>query len=178
MGTKITESQICIVAAVASNRVIGNKGQNKLLWYLKEDLKHFRKLTIGCPLVMGRATFDTFLDGQLDGRTHFVVSHDPGARQLKGAVKWYRTLDLALSGADEYALKSEKPIMVIGGASIYEQTMPLASQLCITHISHEYIGDALFPDIDPAVWTRVSVRNFLSENPRFLIATYQRKAGR
>lgn len=128
---------ISIIAAVAKNRAIGF--QNKLLYWLPNDLKRFKVLTTGHTIIMGRKTFDSLPKGALPNRRNVVVSRT--VRELPGC-EVFPSLDEALahSSADE-------DIYIIGGASIYEQALPLADRLCLTEIDDTpQEADAFFPD--------------------------------
>jgi dihydrofolate reductase len=145
---------IVLIAAVAENGVIGRG--NALPWRLKSDMQHFRALTTGKPVVMGRKTYLS-IGKPLKGRTTVVVSRD-GNFTAPGIVVAPR-LDAALTAARGDALRRNVDTIVIaGGAEIYAQAMPLATQLAITHVHKHVDGDALFPPIDPRVW-RESARD-------------------
>jgi dihydrofolate reductase len=141
--------EIVLVAAVAQNGVIGRQGG--LPWRIKSDMQRFRALTWGKPAVVGRKTYFSFTRQPLPGRTNIVVSR---ARDfaLPGAIV-AASLAAALEVARGDALRrASDAIMVLGGADIYAQAMPLANRLEITHIHAQCAGDAVFPAIDPAVW--------------------------
>jgi dihydrofolate reductase len=139
---------IILIAAVAENGVIGRG--NALPWRLKSDMQHFRALTMGKPVVMGRKTFLS-IGKPLKGRTTVVVSRDP-AFTLPGIVV-APSLDAALAAARGDALRRNiDTIVVAGGAEIYAQAMPLATQLAVTHVHRRVDGDAYFPAIDPKLW--------------------------
>ena len=127
---------------MARNRVIGNKGA--LPWHLPEDLKRFRSLTMGHPIIMGRKTHES-IGRPLPGRRNIVVSHN---RQLViDGVETAPSLQAALDmvgGADE--------VFVIGGQQIYQATLPLADRIELTRIDSDFEGDVLFPEIDPERW--------------------------
>jgi dihydrofolate reductase len=139
---------IILVAAVADNGVIGRQGG--LPWRLKSDMAHFRAITMGKPLVMGRKTY-TSIGGPLKGRTTIMVSRDrslavPGvlvAASLAAALDVARG-DALRRGADAIA--------VIGGADLYAQCMGLADRLLITHVHLCPTGETRFPTIDAATW--------------------------
>jgi dihydrofolate reductase len=139
---------IVIVAAIAENGVIGRG--NSLPWRLKSDLKHFRALTMGKPVVMGRKTYLS-LGRALPGRTTVVVSRAP-AFAAPGIVV-APSLAAALAAARGDALRrGATSLIVAGGAEIYAQTLPLASRLAITHVHKRSEGDVRFPAIDPTIW--------------------------
>ena len=143
---------IVLIAAVAENGVIGQGGT--MPWRLKSDMQHFRALTMGKPVVMGRKTWLSLSVKPLPGRTNIVVTRDvtftaPGAL-VAGS------LGVALEAARGDALRRGTDVMVIGGAEIYRQAMPLAGRLEITRIRMQPEGDTAFPPIDPAVWREAS----------------------
>jgi dihydrofolate reductase len=136
---------VTLVAAVAENSVIGREGG--LPWRLSSDLKRFKADTMGKPIVMGRRTWESFPNGALPGRLNIVVTRNrgynaPGAR-LAGSLA--EALGLAAAhGADEAA--------VIGGGEIFDQAMPIADRLIVTHVLAAIDGDTHFPAIDPQTW--------------------------
>ncbi len=136
---------ISLVAAMARNRVIGREG--RLPWNLPADLKNFRRLTLGRPVLMGRRTFES-LGRPLPGRDNLVLSRDPGFQSA--GVRVVRSLEEAL----ELAQGSEE-LMVIGGANLYAQALERARRLYLTLIHEDFPGDALFPGLDPAAWKPV-----------------------
>ena len=141
--------QIVLVAAVADNGVIGRGGT--MPWRLKSDMRHFRGLTLGKPVVMGRKTYLSLSIKPLPGRTSIVVSRD--AAFTAPGVLVARSLAAALEAARGDAMRrGADAVMVIGGADIYAQAMPFADRLEITQIHMKPEGDSVFPEIDPAVW--------------------------
>jgi dihydrofolate reductase len=165
---------IVLVAAIAENGVIGRG--NALPWRLKSDMQHFRALTMGKPVVMGRKTFLS-IGKPLAGRTTVVVSRDH-AFTAPGVVV-AASIDTALAVARGDALRrNADAIIVAGGAEIYAQVLSQASQLAITHVHKAVDGDARFPEIDLALW-REAAR---SEHPPaaedeapFAFVTYARQ---
>jgi dihydrofolate reductase len=140
---------LVIIAAVADNGVIGQGGA--MPWRLKSDMRHFRALTIGKPVVMGRKTYLSVSIRPLPRRTNIVVSRD--ANFAAPGVVVAPSLDRALEAARGDALRRRADaVMVIGGAEIYAQAMPLADRLEITQIHAAPEGDARFPAIDLAFW--------------------------
>jgi dihydrofolate reductase len=139
---------LVLIAAVAENGVIGRDGA--MPWRLKSDLQHFRRATMGKPVVMGRKTYRS-LFRPLAGRTTVVVTRDRGFSAPGVVVA--RTLEAALAAARGDALRRGTDIvMVAGGADIYAQTMPRADRLLVTLVHDRPTGDVAFPPIDPAVW--------------------------
>lgn len=144
----VTPVSLVLVAAVADNGVIGLAGG--LPWRLKSDMQHFRELTLGHPVVMGRKTFQS-VGQRLPKRTNIVISRD-GAFSAPGVLV-ASSLDAALEAARGDALRrGVDAVMVIGGADIYTQAMPLATRLEITRVHASPSGDALFPPIDATEW--------------------------
>ncbi|HRK25001.1 MAG TPA: dihydrofolate reductase [Beijerinckiaceae bacterium] len=139
---------LVMVAAVARNGVIGN--DNQLIWRLKSDLKHFRALTWGLPVIMGRKTYES-IGKPLPGRETIVVTREP-KRRIEG-VEIAHSIDEALFLAGNAMLRMGAPhAIVAGGADIYRAMMPKATRLEITEIALEPQGDALFPPIRREEW--------------------------
>jgi dihydrofolate reductase len=134
---------LSLIAAMARNRVIGI--HNQLPWHLPADLQHFKALTLGKPMIMGRKTWES-LPGLLPGRPHIVVSRDPHYH-AEGAQVAH-----SLAEAVERAGELGDEVMVIGGANLYAQALPLADRLYLTLVDIEPDGDAWFPAFDPADW--------------------------
>ena len=134
-------SQLTIIVATDAQRGIGIN--NTLPWKLPEDLAHFKRLTTGNPIIMGRKTFDS-IGRPLPNRRNIVITRNADWRhdgvETVGSVEAAVTL---LAGA---------PGFIIGGAEIYKQSLPLADQLIITEIAHTYDCDAFFPELDADVW--------------------------
>jgi dihydrofolate reductase len=147
----MTESviEIVLIAAIAADGVIGRGGT--MPWRLKSDMRHFRALTLGKPVVMGRKTYLSLSIRPLPGRTNIVVSRDPDF--TAPGVLVAASLAVALQAGRADALRrGAGAVMVIGGAEIYAQAMRLADRLEITRIHARIEGDARFPAIDPAAW--------------------------
>jgi dihydrofolate reductase len=134
--------RVYIVAAVAANGVIGARG--RLPWHIPEDLKHFKALTLGHPVIMGRRTWES-LGGALPGRENIVVTRRPGYEAPGASVAASLEAALALCAG-------EKVAFVIGGASLYAEALALASGLALTEIRREYDGDTHFPAWDRSLW--------------------------
>jgi dihydrofolate reductase len=164
---------ILLVAAVAENGVIGRG--NALPWRLKSDMQHFRALTMGKPVVMGRKTYLS-IGRPLKDRTTIVVSRDRGFTAPGIVVA--PSLDAALATARGDALRrNADAIVVAGGADIYAQAMPLATQLAITHVHKRIDGDAYFPAIDPNEWNecaRSEHEAVAEDEAAFAFVTYER----
>ena len=146
--------RVAMIAAMARNRVIGR--DNRLPWHLPEDLKYFRSMTWGKPIIMGRKTFES-LGRPLPGRTNIVVSGQSDL-ELAGA-RVTPSLDAALElAAAQAGLDGVDEIMVIGGATIYEQLIGRADRLYLTRVDAEPQGDAWFPQFNERQWRLVEER--------------------
>ena len=140
------------VAALADNRVIGD--DNRLIWRLKSDLKRFRALTMGRPLIMGRKTFQS-IGKALPGRHTVVLTRDPDFRAEGVAIA--RSLDQALAlGQDLARAHGADAVVIGGGADLYAQTLPLCERLYLTFVHAEPAGDALFPEFARSEWQQLA----------------------
>jgi len=167
---------ILIVAAVSDNGVIGRG--NKLPWRLKSDMQHFRALTMGKPVIIGRKTFLS-IGKPLAGRTTIVVSGDPNFA-APGIVA-APSLDAALAAAGGDALRrGANAIIVAGGAEIYAQALPLASRLVVTLVHKTVEGETRLPAIDPSIWREASREEHAAapeDDAPFAFVAYERVAG-
>lgn len=147
----MSSQSIIIIAAMARNRVIGANGG--LPWTLPADLKRYRALTMGKPMIMGRRTLDAI--GQvLDGRDSVVLSQDP-ARVMPGALH-ASSLEGALSLARASAgRRGVEAIAVVGGEAVFRQFLPMADQIELTIVDCAPEGDAFFPELDPTEWETI-----------------------
>nr|WP_232106316.1 dihydrofolate reductase [Pseudomonas mendocina] len=147
-----TTLPLSLIAALARNRVIGR--DNQLPWHLPADLKHFKAMTLGKPIIMGRKTWDS-LGRPLPGRLNIVVSRQPGLA-LEGA-EVFATLEAAIERADAWARAEDaEELMLIGGAQLYELGLAQADRLYLTRVGLEPDGDAFFPEIDESAWRMAS----------------------
>lgn len=167
--------QIVLVAAVARNGVIGQRG--RLPWHLKSEMAHFRSATLGKPVVMGRKTWSS-IGKPLAARTSIVVSRDP-AFAAQGAVV-APNIEKAFTVARGDALRrGTNEIAVIGGADIFRDTLVVADMLLISQVHLEPEGDTIFPPIDAAVWeetSRVEHPPGTDEEASFTVLMYTRRA--
>ena len=137
---------VSIVAAMSKNRVIGHR--NRLPWHLPADLAHLKGLTLNKPIVMGRRTWES-LPGLLPQRIHIVVTRNPSYR-AQGCI-------LVGSPAEAIAAAGSAPeLMVVGGAGIYRDMLPLARRMYLTLVATTLEGDAFFPDWDRACWHEIT----------------------
>jgi dihydrofolate reductase len=143
---------IIIIAAMAENNVIGK--DNALPWSLKADMVHFRELTMGCPCIMGRKTWESLPKRPLPGRLNIVISRSMSAEAVPGAVVFS-----SLEAAVRHCAGHEK-IFICGGAAIYREAFAAANKMELTLIRRHYEGDAFFPEIDPALWKKTGSVDF------------------
>jgi dihydrofolate reductase len=138
---------ISLIAAMAENGVIGKN--NQLPWHLPEDLKHFKKCTLGKPIIMGRHTFESINSKPLTGRHNIIMSRD--LAYLAPGCTVVHSIPEALKVVGEV-----EEVMVIGGSKIFELFLPLASRLYLTIVHELYTGDSYFPHVDWSQWKTVS----------------------
>ncbi|WP_159281349.1 type 3 dihydrofolate reductase [Rahnella variigena] len=132
---------ISLIAALATDRVIGM--ENAMPWHLPGDLAWFKRNTLNKPVIMGRKTFES-IGRPLPGRLNIVISSKPGEHE---GVTWVTSVDAALAAAGDV-----EEVMVMGGGRVYEQLLPKANRLYLTHIDAEVEGDTHFPDYQPDDW--------------------------
>ena len=134
----------CIIVAISDNNAIGR--DNQLLWHISEDLKFFKRTTLGCPVIMGRKTFES-IGRALPKRVNIVISRGFSTAEEVAVTS---SLEDAFKVAEETNLER---CFVIGGGQIYSQALPLVDSLIVTHV-HTVIEDAdtFFPEIDPVIW--------------------------
>ena len=139
---------LCLIVAAAANGVIGRNG--RMPWHLRAELRYFRQRTLGKPVIMGRKTFQS-IGKPLPGRHNIVITRDaafnaPGAEIVS-------SLDAAIAAALVAAATSNaSEIMVIGGADIFRQALPLAARVYLTRVDAHPTGDAVFPDLPEQQW--------------------------
>jgi len=140
--------KLSLIVAVSRNGVIGI--DNHLPWHLPEDLKYFKSVTMGKPLIMGRKTYDS-IGRPLPGRTNIVITRDPSwkAQGVEVAQSLETELQLGHSACE---VAGAEEIMVIGGEQIYRMTLPAADRLYLTQVDAEVEGDAFFPEVDFSQW--------------------------
>lgn len=146
--------KISLIVAMASNRVIGLNGA--MPWHLSADLKRFKRITLGSPILMGRKTFDA-IGRPLPGRENLIISRNPDYRRPGCRVF------ADIGGALEY-VNGCPEVFVIGGATLYEALLPRADYLYLTLIHREFAGDTYFPEFDYSAW-RVLERIEVADDP-------------
>lgn len=152
--------KIHLIVARGSNGAIGING--KMPWHIPEDLKHFRAVTMGCPVIMGRKTWDS-IGRPLPGRTNIVLTRNaeaefPGARRAA-------SLDEALALVPE-----AQTVFIIGGAQLYQQALSMVTSAWVTEIDAAPEGDAFFPDLPDSKWSRTVLRELPAEEDRPALA--------
>ncbi|MGE6528171.1 dihydrofolate reductase [Pseudomonas sp. NPDC077382] len=168
-----TSLPLAMIAALADDNVIGL--DNKMPWHLPADLKHFKAMTFGKPIIMGRKTWDS-LGRPLPGRLNLVVSRQANL-QLDGA-EAFTSLDAVLVRAEQWAREQDvDELMLIGGAQLYAQALGQAQRLYLTRIEASPAGDAFFPAFDEAEWQRVDSQAHPAEGevPAYRFETWQRR---
>lgn len=159
---------ISLIAAIAANNAIGK--QQELLCHLPNDLKRFKAITLGHTIVMGRRTFESLPKGALPGRTNVVITRQDDAAWDNTVVM--HSIDEAFEQADE------KEMFVIGGATLYEQTLDRANRLYLTHIHHEFPdADTYFPTINYDEWREIEREEHTADERHpydYTFVTYER----
>ncbi len=153
-----------LIVAIADNNAIGRN--NELLWHISEDLKFFKRTTSGCPVIMGRKTFES-IGRPLPKRTNIVISR--GFEAPDGVIvaasldEAYAAAEASVTSPDSCTFGAER-CFIMGGGQIYAQALPVMNRLIITHV-HTVIEDAdtFFPEIDPAVWTVASRSEIMTD---------------
>ena len=166
--------KFAIVVAAAKNGIIGK--DNRLLWRLKSDLRRFRSLTIGKPVIMGRKTYDS-IGKPLPDRTSIVVTRNPDFEQEGVIVA--ATIEQAIERAVTVAEKSGvEEIMIAGGSEVYRQMFPQTDRIYMTEVALEPDGDAFFPGIDPLQFRetkRVEHKAGIDDEAAFAFVDYARR---
>lgn len=150
--------KIALVAAMANNNVIGRN--NQMPWHMPADLAHFKQVTLGKTVIMGRKTFDS-IGRLLPGRRNIIISRQQAPKGL--AADWVHSVEDALA-----LVADQAEVMIIGGAELYKQLLPRANRLYLTHICLETEGDAYFPDYQSDTsWRQIESVEFAadSKNP-------------
>lgn len=164
---------VSLIVAKAANGCIGR--DNKLPWYLPNDLKYFKKTTFGKPIIMGRKTWES-LKGPLPGRANIVITRQENY-QADGA-KVVKTLDEAVALAGSIALiDGVDEVVIIGGAEIYAHALPRVTTMYVTEVHANVEGDAFFPDVDLAQWAECRREDFSALPPNeydYSFIEYQR----
>ena len=158
-------AELGLIFARTRNGVIGRQGQ--MPWHLPEDLAHFRQLTMGCPVLMGRKTWDSLPRKPLPGRVNVVVT-----RQLD----WKAEGALTAGSLGQATSGTSGTVMVIGGAEIYALALPFADGLVLTEIDQDFAGGTFFPEWDRAAFRETQREAQAADGLRFDFVTYERVA--
>lgn len=159
--------KISIIVAIAENNVIGNNG--KIPWHSSEDLKHFKKLTTGHHILMGKSTFES-MGKPLPNRTNIILSRDHDLK-IEGATV-FQDLGDAIRFAQE---RKESELFIIGGQQIYEFALPIAEKIYETLILERYEGDTFFPELPEDKWKETSREEYLDLNPPITFRNLERR---
>jgi dihydrofolate reductase len=156
---------IAIIVAISEDGTIGDKGE--IPWHISADLKRFKRLTMGHPIIMGRRTYES-LGKPLPGRTNIVLTQNPKFAGPEGVLV-FPSLDAALdrcrkglgdlrsgNGRGQEIGAQRETVFIIGGSTVYKAALPLANKLCITEVHRPVPGDTKFPDYDRREWTEVA----------------------
>ncbi|WP_394752080.1 dihydrofolate reductase [Crenothrix sp.] len=160
--------KIALIVAMASNGVIGHKGQ--MPWHLSADLKHFKKITLGSPIIMGRKTFES-IGKPLPGRSNIIISRNPDYQQIGCLV--FNTIETALKNC----CHNNQEVFIIGGSALYEATLAYANTLYVTEINKNFDGDTVFPNWNKADWLethREDVNDDSQSSFSYSFITYKR----
>ena len=158
-ATSSPSRSLALIVAVARNRVIGKDGA--LPWHISEDLKHFKQTTLGHAVIMGRKTFES-IGKPLPGRRNIVIT---SRADLFVGVETAKTLPEAIDAAR----KTDECPFIIGGASLFEEALPLTNKLFVTEIDRDFEGDTHFPDIDWSDFEEVETRPGKTEGVTFRV---------
>ena len=145
--------RVSIIVAMDRNNLIG--ASNQIPWHIPGELKRFREITMGKPVIMGRKTHES-IGKPLDGRENIVLTKNEEINFEGG--KCYSNLDDIFT-----SFRNEKEVFVIGGSQIYEITLPIANRLYITMIDREYSGDTWFPKVDFSKWKTIERNNIIEK---------------
>ncbi len=161
---------LSIIVAISENNAIGKAGD--LLCYLPDDLKHFKALTMGATVVMGKKTFFSLPRRPLPNRRNIVLTRDESFQ--------YENTEVAHSIEElQKMLTADEKVFIIGGGEVYRQFMPLVDELQITHIHHNWDdADTFFPEIDPTIWHCLNEEKHPADekhNYAFTFATYKKR---
>lgn len=157
---------ISLIAAMDENRLIGCG--NKLPWHLPDDFKHFKAVTLGKPIIMGRKTFES-IGKLLPGRKNIVLSRN---NYQADGITSVTSIEQAL-----HEVAADAEVMIIGGENIYQQMLAMADRMYITHVHAQFEGDAWFPVIDDKLWWVVSSHPHPADEKNqyaFTVTIYQR----
>ena len=149
-----------MIVAMAENRVIGIN--NKLPWYLPNDLKYFKQVTLGKPIIMGRKTFES-IGKPLPGRTNIIITRNP--HWTAEGIKVVHSLDQAYQLAEAVCeIDGQNELMIIGGDQIYQSSLPDIDRVYLTQVHAKVDGDAWFPEVDWRQWKEVGRDDYQADS--------------
>lgn len=157
---------IVIIVAIAKNGVIG-KANGEMPWHIKEDFQHFKKTTMGFPIIMGRKSFES-LGKPLPGRENIIVTRNTNLKYDFDGIKIFYSLQDAVDYSR--SLNKDK-VFITGGGEIYNQSISFADEMIISHMKFDVVGEVKFPDFNVDDWKIIS----RDEKEEFEIVTYLRK---
>ncbi|MEI7596103.1 MAG: dihydrofolate reductase [Bacteroidota bacterium] len=160
--------ELSIIVAVDKNWAIGKN--NQLLWHLPSDLKHFKELTMGCAIIMGRKTFES-IGKALPGRTSIIITRDKDFK-FEGCLV-VNTISDAITAANQF-----EKAFIIGGGEIYNQTFNKAKKIFLTKVDAEFDADTFFPEISLKEWSELSNEHFAADEKNkfnYTFLEYKRK---
>ncbi len=140
--------KVAVIVATAVDGVIGSN--NQLPWHLPQDLKYFKSITLGKPVIMGRKTYES-IGRPLPGRANLVISRNTGW-QAEGVEVFANLAEAIVAAKQLAAAANQREIMIIGGAEIYRTALPLADRVYLTEIDLQIVGDAWFPPLPSSEW--------------------------
>lgn len=157
---------IVIIVAIAKNGVIG-KANGEMPWHIKEDFQHFKKTTMGFPIIMGRKSFES-LGKPLPGRENIIVTRNTNLKYDFDGIKIFYSLQDAVDYSR--SLNKDK-VFITGGGEIYNQSISFADEMIISHMKFDVVGEVKFPDFNVDDWKIIS----RDEKEEFEIVTYLRR---
>ncbi len=163
-----------IIVAMAENRVIGRN--NKLPWYLPNDLKYFKSVTMGKPIIMGRKTFES-IGKPLPGRLNIVITRNTEWTH-SGVTVVHSVEDAFLKAESTALIDGVDEVMIIGGDQIYQTSLGLVDRIYLTKVHAEVEGDAWFTEVDWGQWKEFGREDFKAEDPNpydYSFIVYDRK---
>jgi len=161
------------IVATSKNNIIGNGGA--LPWHIPADFKFFKSKTMGCPIIMGRKTYES-IGKPLPGRLNIVISRKPQPA-IPGVVA-VSSIEAALAYCQEHAAEWKPEIFIVGGGEIYRQTLPLTDKIYLTRIDQICDGDTSYPEIDEHAFALTDMQSGGESQPSFEWLTYERRSPR
>ncbi|MGB5287327.1 MAG: dihydrofolate reductase [Ignavibacteriaceae bacterium] len=161
--------RIVIISAIASNRVIG-RSNGEMPWHVKEEFQHFKRTTLGLPVIMGRKTFKT-LGKPLKGRENIIITRNKDFIVDFQEIKVFHSIEESIGYCES---EDYKKAFIIGGGEIYRQALPIADEMILSFMKFEAEGDVFFPEFESDTWQKVSSE----DREQFEIVKYIRKHGK